>query len=174
MTKKGKGWHGEPRRHSLARQGVKTVLPDGRRLAVNKFVADGRKKEVDFSKSFLTEDEINLIKNRANRGDKSDMEEFYEIVNTDGGYEISPEQTEKGYGWLMNLYKTPYGKERKNNPFGLREMDILDNFDRFKIIEFYNAGNAYRDYFVPYYEVISKDGRSFEYARYGGEIHILG
>ena len=43
MTKKGKGkgWHKEPTRHRLAQHGVKTVLPDGRRLSVNKFVAQG-------------------------------------------------------------------------------------------------------------------------------------
>ena len=36
-----RGWHGEPRRHGLARKGIKTVLPDGRRLDVSKFVARG-------------------------------------------------------------------------------------------------------------------------------------
>ena len=41
MKQKGSGWHGESRRHSLARKGVKTVLPDGRRFDVSKFVANG-------------------------------------------------------------------------------------------------------------------------------------
>jgi len=40
MTK-NKGWHGEPRRHGLARKGVKTVIDDEHRLAVNNFVARG-------------------------------------------------------------------------------------------------------------------------------------
>jgi len=40
MTKSG--WKGEPRRHSLARKGVKTVLPDGKRFDVSKFVANGK------------------------------------------------------------------------------------------------------------------------------------
>ena len=43
MTKgKGSGWFGDHRRHVLAGKGVSTVLPDGRRLAVNNFVAKGR------------------------------------------------------------------------------------------------------------------------------------
>jgi len=40
MTK-NKGWHGEPRRHGLAQKGVKTVIDDHRRLAVNHFVSNG-------------------------------------------------------------------------------------------------------------------------------------
>lgn len=39
MTKKG--WKGEPRRHGLARKGVKTIIDDDNRLAVNNFVAKG-------------------------------------------------------------------------------------------------------------------------------------
>ena len=35
----GKGWHGEKRRHQLAGMGVSTVLPDGRRLDVSRYVA---------------------------------------------------------------------------------------------------------------------------------------
>jgi len=44
MTKgKGSGWFGDHRRHVLAGKGVSTVLPDGRRLAVNNYVAGGKK-----------------------------------------------------------------------------------------------------------------------------------
>lgn len=42
MAKKGSGWKNESRRHSLARKGVKTVIDDHKRLAVNKFVANGK------------------------------------------------------------------------------------------------------------------------------------
>ena len=42
MKKQGSGWKGESRRHSLARKGVKTNLPDGRRFDVSKFVANGK------------------------------------------------------------------------------------------------------------------------------------
>ena len=38
-----KGWHGEPRRHGLARKGVKTVIDKDTRLAVNKYVSNGKK-----------------------------------------------------------------------------------------------------------------------------------
>ena len=41
MKRQGSGWKGESRRHSLARKGVKTVLPDGRRFDVSNFVARG-------------------------------------------------------------------------------------------------------------------------------------
>ena len=52
MTKKqGSGWKGESRRHSLARKGVKTVLPDGRRFDVSKFVARGNVKYIGTGRS---------------------------------------------------------------------------------------------------------------------------
>ena len=35
------GWFGDHRRHVLAGKGVSTVLPDGRRLDVSRFVAGG-------------------------------------------------------------------------------------------------------------------------------------
>ena len=65
--KSGSGWKGESRRHSLARKGVKTVLPDGRRFDVSKFVAQGKHNlyysvvdakpiDYDFSEHNWTED----------------------------------------------------------------------------------------------------------------------
>ena len=59
---------------------------------------------------FITERQINLLKNRANRGEFID---FYDLQYT----HITPEHTEKGIKYLLNLYKTPTGKIRKNNPF---------------------------------------------------------
>lgn len=55
----------------------------------------------------------------------------------------------------MNLYKTPTGKERKNNPFGYREMNILDNYKgkRFQFVGFYNDGNRWHDYYTPIYSL---------------------
>lgn len=55
----------------------------------------------------------------------------------------------------MNLYKTPTGKERKNNPFGYREMNILDNYkgERFQFVGFYDAGNGWFRNFLPIYQL---------------------
>ena len=86
---------------------------------------------------------------------------------------LSNEQNQKGYDFLMNQWKTASGKERKNNPFGYREQNILNNFSHFELKDLYNAGNAYHDYYLPLYECISKDGGSFEYY-YNGEVNIIG
>ena len=162
MTRKG--WKGEKQRHGMARKGIKTTCS-----------AQGKKLTIEFKKGkILTEAEVNLIKNRMNRGDMTDYENFSKFVEKYEGVRLTPDQTKKGFDWLMNLYKTPRGVERKNNPFGYREQYVLDNFSHFELKDFYNAGNRYHDFYVPYYEVVSKDGRTFEYAMYGGEIHILG
>ena len=43
LNKKGSGWKGESRRHSLSRKGIKTNLPDGRRFDVSNYVARGNR-----------------------------------------------------------------------------------------------------------------------------------
>lgn len=118
-------------------------------------------------KGIITEREILLLKRRANNGDR-DAANFY--PGCDRIIEVTDEQSEKGFKWLYNLYKTPTGKERKNNPFGCREMDILDNYngERLTFVGFYNAVNRYYSLHVPIYEL---NGMVYYY---DGELHIVG
>lgn len=92
----------------------------------------------------ITEREVLLLKKRANNGD-NEAANFYPGCDTE--IEVTEEQSAKGFAWLMNLYKTPTGKERKNNPFGYREMNILDNYkgERFQFVGFYNDGNRWHE-----------------------------
>lgn len=120
------------------------------------------------TRGYITESEINLLKNRVNHG-KADLCELDDL----GGMDITEEQTAKGLNWLLNKWQTPRGKERKNNPFGYREQDILANFDKFTFSGLYDAGR-YCPFFVPLYVVYAKDGRHFEYYVWGGEVQIIG
>ena len=74
----------------------------------------------------------------------------------------------------MNLWKSPTGKVRTNNPFGSREQRILDDFSHFEFGGFYDDGNSYRSNFIPIYIVHSKDGAAFEYIFRGGSLKIIG
>jgi hypothetical protein len=76
---------------------------------------------------------------------------------------IMPEQAAKGLAWLLDKWKTPTGKERKHNPFGAREINVLENFRRFRLVDFYDAGNGYMSFYVPVYRVESITGNSFDY-----------
>lgn len=134
-----------------------------------KHVRGNPRKEVDWKKGYLTEAEVNLLKNRMNRGEKVDLQPLYDAEEMN----LTPDQVKKGFNWLWNLYKTPKGKERSRHPFGYREIRALESFKTITLIDFYNAGNAYRDFYVPFYAVNGKEG-FFEYAVYGGELHILG
>lgn len=118
-------------------------------------------------KGIITEREILLLKRRANNGDRN-AANFY--PGSEKVIEVTDEQSEKGFKWLYNLYKTPAGKERKNNPFGYREMDILDNYngERFTFVGFYDDLNRFRSCYIPIYEL-----NGMEYY-YNGEIHIVG
>lgn len=97
----------------------------------------------------ITEKEINLLKRRANAGDK-EAANFWPCI------ELTAEQSERAYKWLMNQYKTPRGVERKNNPFGYREINILESWDvendRATFQGFYNAGRYGFHNYVPCYE----------------------
>lgn len=115
------------------------------------------------SKGFITEKELNLLKRRANAKDK-EAANFWPCVK------CTPGQSEKGFLWLKNLYKTPSGKERKNNPFGYREMNIIDNYNG-ELIEFkgfYDAGRYGFHNYVPVYDL-----NGMEYY-VNGEIQIIG
>lgn len=116
----------------------------------------------------ITEQELLLLKRRASSGDG-----YADTITGDDEIELSPEQIEKGYAWLMNQWKSPAGKERKNNPFGYREQDVLEGqsltmyFD-----QFYNP-SRYSDFYVPVYTVSSSNG-SFQYYVNDGEVNIIG
>lgn len=119
-----------------------------------------------FRKDTLSEREVRLLMKRINDG---------RIKPGDDGlsfpYKLTDSQVEKGRKWLMNLWKSPRGVERKNNPYGYREQEILDNF---KTIEFVDVYSERGNYYYPYYRVYSTKGNYMEYYVSGGEVHILG
>ena len=118
----------------------------------------------------ISEREILTIKMHLNKGDLTPQSL---PTMPDEGLELTQEQTKKGYDILMNLWKTPFGEERKNNPFGLREQEILSNFKEFRLVDWYDAGNMNFKAYFPVYEVNS-DTDSFQYVFYNGQVHIIG
>lgn len=116
---------------------------------------------------FITERQINLLKNRANRGEIID---FYDIEYSN----ITPEQTEKGIKFLLNLYKTPTGKVRKNNPFSDKQAKVLETFVEFAFVGFYPKSNGYVSYHFPIYSVCGTDGDfEYYYDLWNGTINII-
>ena len=115
-----RGWPKEGYRHGLSAKRIRSAT--GRE--VSRYHSLGKRREIDWDKDYLTEQEINLIKLRGNRG-----EEIPHNLIAEKEYEVTPEQARKGFNWLWNLYKTPSGRERKNNPYGWRELYVLENFE---------------------------------------------
>ncbi len=121
----------------------------------------------------LSEKEINLLKRRLNNKEITRAEVFF---LQDEGFRLTLEQEEKGKAWLINLWKTPTGVERKNNPFGYREEEVLKNVDYMELVEFYDNVNytqaqmGIKNY-QPYYRVVSKpdkDGHRDTFEYYAG------
>ena len=114
----------------------------------------------------ITEREILTIKSRLNRG-----VDCWQIFDN-GNLTITPEQTEKGFNWLWNLYKSPTGKIRKNNPFGNWEISALEDFAGFELVDFVDTGNGFVSWFVPVYRVKSHLSGEFDYYMENGQIVI--
>ena len=114
---------------------------------------------------YITEKEVALLKNRLNRGiDEAN------IVDV----RITEVQKLKGLKWLRNLYKTPKGKECKNNPFGYREQRIIEANDceiKCYLTGFYNIGKL-GNFYVPIYRY-EYDGCHFDYYVVCGECIII-
>jgi hypothetical protein len=117
------------------------------------------------NKGTITEGEILLIKRRLNDGNYTEKEVREALQDSEGyvSYKLTPEQKQKGKEYLIEQYKSPKGVERKNNPFGYREMNALDNFEDISFEGFYDNSNAYTKNYVPLYYVKGSDGSSFEY-----------
>ncbi|NBX74540.1 MAG: hypothetical protein EBQ89_09630 [Alphaproteobacteria bacterium] len=122
----------------------------------------------------ISEKDINLLKRRmtANSNDES-VREVLDYYNEVGYPRLDAEQTKKGYAFLMNLYKSPTGKVRSNNPFSDREIKVLEDFSHFEFYGFEDKGNSYRSFYIPIYIVVSKNGASFEYY-YDGKVNVIG
>ena len=118
---------------------------------------------------FITERQINLLKNRTNRGEI--IERYHDLEYIP----ITPEQTEKGIKFLLNLYKTPTGKIRKRNPFSDWQAEVLETFVEFAFVGFYNnSSNGFVINNYPIYSVCGADGDfEYYYDLCNGTINIL-
>lgn len=125
---------------------------------------------------FEDQKQVNYLFKMLNNGTEEQKEEiksFFRSPDFDG-FELAPEHSETGRKWLVDLWKTPTGAERKNNPFGHREQYALEYFDRCTLKGYYDAGNYHRSYYIPLWDVYATDCYGFEYYVNGGQIHITG
>lgn len=110
--------------------------------------------------------EVRLLLRRMNNGEQIDLTVVWDEPKR-------LEDPDQGIKYLMGRWKTPKGVERKNNPFGYREVDILEDFSHFEFAGTYDTGNRYFSYNVPLWNVVANHGGSFQYYMKGGEIHIV-
>lgn len=125
-------------------------------------------KNVKANKGFISERDILTLKSRLNKGGDA-WTEADAIFDSFPEIKITPEQSEKGLNWLLNKLETPKGRERKNNPFDYWQEQIIRNFEKFILTDFYSIGTFF-PFFVPVYTIIGNGGQSFSYYVEGGEI----
>ena len=83
--------------------------------------------------------------------------------NPGGGYNITVNHQNKGIEYLRkNTYKLN-GKLRKNNIFGEFERSVIDDYSHFKLVDMYNDGNGFVQYYLPVYRCFDTKGNYFDY-----------
>lgn len=75
---------------------------------------------------------------------------------------VEAAQEEKGIAYLRNVWRTPKGAERQRNPFGPQEQAILEAFDHFRLVDFWDVGR-HHSFIIPVYRVVARDGSYFDY-----------
>lgn len=117
------------------------------------------------ARGYITENEINLLKRRANRGE--DMSYIYEFCTG----VISEEQTQKGKIWILSKLAKKDGSPRKGCE-NFRELIELakDENTKFSFDGFYNIG-IWNSFYVPIY-TLSNEFRTFSYYLSGGTPQI--
>lgn len=110
----------------------------------------------------ITEQEILLLKKRGNAGEN--LDDLYVEMPCEG-IGVTAEQGEKGLQWLRKQ-----SRKRVNNPFGLREQEIVAQAtaNDFTFTGFYDAGRYSVTNLQPIYSV-----GSMEYTVIGGECLVL-
>lgn len=104
---------------------------------------------------FITESDLQLLKNRANRAQKDDYTELYNILD-DQDIRLTPSQGAKGLKWLKSfISKRDPQTTIKGACYGYREFEIINNAkeDEFTFRGFYDAGNGWHKNFLPIYEL---------------------
>ncbi len=120
--------------------------------------------------TILHEGEIQHIQNNLNSGAEK-REAFGKKANSriwdhPIGVMATEAQNQKGLEFLNRP------NIRKN--MGYRETDVVDNFKEFRLKGFHDVGNVHHSFYVPYWEVRSNDGSTFEYNVSRDGIDILG
>ena len=109
---------------------------------------DTRKRVSEILESgVISEKDLNLLKSRLNRKfcNYYDVAPLYNIA-------LNGESAAKGVNWLRNLYKLPSGKIRKNNPFGAREISVLEGENvKIRFVRFYFSDQRGTRYYQPNY-----------------------
>lgn len=120
---------------------------------------------------YISEREINLLKNRSNN-ERRDVFNYDLIEDVADGYgvPVTPEQGAKGLRWLRGLLKSN-GEPRKGQGLGYREVEIIRDAtpEDVTFCGFYDAGRYGYHNFTPLYDV-----GGMEYYCDGGKIQVVG
>ena len=120
---------------------------------------------------FMTEKDMNLLKNRSNNEGKDFFDyDLMESLSSGYGIPIDEEWANKGIKWLKSLLKKN-GEPKSGQSLGYREIDIIQTADPsdFTFRGFYDAGRYGFRNFLPLYGIAG-----MEYYVSCGKIQVIG
>lgn len=113
------------------------------------------------ARGFILESEINLLKNRANRGE--DISYIYELCTS----VISEEQTRKGKNWILSKLAKKNGTPRKGCEDFAELIELAKDKNTIFSFEGFQDIGRWCSFFSPIY-TLSNEFRSFSYYLSGG------
>lgn len=93
-------------------------------------------------------------------------------IDVCGTVTLDTAHVEQGYKWLMNLYRSPTGKIRKNNPFDEHQIQALESFKTIELVGFHAVRYLFEVcvFYAPLYRVCPN---SFDYYVQCGGLRLI-
>jgi len=138
-----------------------------------KQIVEIRKDLEPFTADLWDEQEVKLALRRLNAGKitPQELSAINKQLSRGEGVTLTKQQQDKGLEWLRKQHRTPTGKIKESTPFGLREIDIIDDpRATISLTDFYSSRGNY------YYPVYTACGSRacMDYYVEGGKINIIG
>ena len=100
------------------------------------------------------------------------VSKFNNQLQINNGIYLLSEYYIDAYKYLLKNHFNKKGNIKKNTPFNSINIEILNDLETIKLIEIYNGGTPFKDFFTPLYQANAKNGKYFKYFNFNNEIQI--
>lgn len=115
---------------------------------------------------------IHVNRNLTQKKSRLLVSKFNNQLQINNGIYLESEHFIEAYKYLIKNHFNKKGYIKKNTPFVDENLTILNDLETIKLLELYNAGTPFKDFFTPLYEATSGKNKTFKYFNFNNEIQI--